>query len=200
MRVTAEIRWFWKDAPPQAFHDWFVGGGLDWAPQAGSETRTDEYLVDKDQHELGIKKRGGSGVEIKGMVGRGTGTLEIAGCSCAIEFWAKWPSSLVLPNASLVKVEKRRWSRKFRVAQGACAELSGSQEETKRQSGCDVEVTALGTPDGTAWWTFGFEAFGALDSVGSDLAAVVKTMKGRRPPRLAAGRASGYPSWLASLP
>ena len=41
--------------------------GPNWTALDDSQTRTDEYLRDNSQCELGIKKRGGQdGVEIKG--------------------------------------------------------------------------------------------------------------------------------------
>jgi len=58
MRLTAEIRWFWPDRPPQEFHGWFVGAGATWTMNGSTETRVDEYLRDPDQTLLGIKKRG----------------------------------------------------------------------------------------------------------------------------------------------
>jgi hypothetical protein len=66
MRLTAEIRWFWPDRPPQELHAWFVGAGAAWVAAGASKTRVDEYLRDPDQDSLGIKKRGGGDVEIKG--------------------------------------------------------------------------------------------------------------------------------------
>jgi hypothetical protein len=58
MRLTAEIRWFWLDRPPQKFHGWFVGAGAAWTAAGSIKTRVDEYLRDPDQDSLGIKKRG----------------------------------------------------------------------------------------------------------------------------------------------
>jgi hypothetical protein len=71
-------------------------------------------------------------------------------------------------------------------------------ESGERRAGCDVELTLLNGPDGTPWWTLGFEAFGAFDAVEDDLVATVAVMRRRSPPPLPAGQASGYPGWLAS--
>jgi hypothetical protein len=66
MRLTAEIRWFWPDRPPPEFHGWFVGAGATWTAAGSTKTRGDEYL--RDQDSLGIKNRGRSDVEIKGLI------------------------------------------------------------------------------------------------------------------------------------
>ena len=81
MRLTAEIRWFWPDRPPQKFHDWFVGAGATWTAAGSTKTRVDEYLRDPDQDSLGIKKRGRGDVEIKGLISRRDKHLDFAGCS-----------------------------------------------------------------------------------------------------------------------
>jgi hypothetical protein len=52
--------------------------------------------LDEDQSELGIKNRGGAGVEIKGLVERRAATLNVAGCSGPIEIWAKWAAAAAL--------------------------------------------------------------------------------------------------------
>jgi hypothetical protein len=67
-----------------------------------------------------------------------------------------------------------------------------------RLSGCDAELTLLRGPDGTPWWTVGFEAFGDLEQVEADLVATVATVASRSPPPLEAGEATGYPGWLAA--
>ena len=88
MRLTAEIRWFWPDRPPQEFHGWFVGAGTAWTATGSTKTRVDEYLRDPDQDSLGIKKRGRGDVEIKGLISRRDKHLDFAGCTSPIELWA----------------------------------------------------------------------------------------------------------------
>ena len=198
MRLTAEIRWFWAGAAPAVFQDWFVGVGPNWTALGDSQTRTDEYLRDNSQCELGIKKRGGQdGVEIKGLIATRKTNLALAGCSAPVQLWAKWPSSaLNIDGAALVCVQKRRWMRKFRAGTGVAVECTGCDEP--RNSGCDAELTLLEV-NGLAWWTFGFEAFGELERVEEDLAVTVAALAGRNPPMLPRGEASSYPRWLASL-
>jgi hypothetical protein len=87
--------------------------------------------------------------------------------------------------------------RKFEVAGGTVRELAAT-ESAERSSGCDLELTLLEGPDGTPWWTVGFEAFGAFDEVEDDLTATLAVVQRRSPPPLPAGQASGYPGWLAT--
>jgi CHAD domain len=70
MRLTAEIRWFWPDRPPQEFHAWFVGAGAAWGQPARAKHVSTSHLRDPDQDSLGIKKSGGGDVEIKGLISR----------------------------------------------------------------------------------------------------------------------------------
>jgi hypothetical protein len=199
MRLTAEIRWFWPDRPPQEFHGWFLGAGAGWAAADSTEIRVDEYLRDPDQDSLGIKKRGRGDVEIKGLIGRRDQHLDFAGCTAPIELWAKWTSrTLHLDDLPLIRVEKQRWKRSFSVHAGAVSELATSSEPAPRQSGCDAELTLLKGPDMAPWWTLGFEAYGGLDEVEAILSRTVSLMARRCPSALIPGEAIGYPSWLKS--
>src|SRR5262245_44954616 len=60
MQVSAETRWFWSESV-DAFREWFGGSAAHGGKEAGggAASRTDEYLRDPKQAELGIKKRGG---------------------------------------------------------------------------------------------------------------------------------------------
>ena len=197
MRLTAEIRWFWLDRPPQKFHDWFVGAGAAWTAAGSTKTRVDEYLRDPDQDSLGIKKRGRGDVEIKGLIGRRDKHLDFAGCTSQIELWAKWACrTLDLDGLPLIGVEKQRWKRSFSVHADVVSELATASELAPRQSGCDAELTLLKGPDMAPWWTLGFEAYGELDKVEAVLSQTVSLMTRRCPPPLSPGEAIGYPSWI----
>lgn len=198
MRMTAEIRWFWSGRPPRDFDAWFRTAGPSWDRASDSKTRTDAYLRDHAQTVLGIKQRGGStGVEIKGLISTRATLLELAGCAAPVGLWGKWPSTLALDQRRLIRIEKQRWMRKFCVEAGAARELP-TGDASLRTCGCDVELTLLEGPDGSLWWTLGFEAFGAFDRVEEDLAATVAALTRRSPPRLNDGQANGYPGWLAA--
>jgi len=198
MRITAEVRWFWPGTLPKDFRDWFIGAA--WPVPAVSETRTDQYLLERGPDDLGIKKRGGAGIEIKGLVEQRRTVVSLAGCECQIEIWCKWPTaSIKLSHATLVHLTKRRWSRQFQVGASDCAEIS-TRSDAKRDSGCDVEIAALLAPDGTDWWSFGLESFGLLDEVETNLLATACRIEEKGPPRLADGLPCGYPAWLRSFP
>jgi hypothetical protein len=198
MRMTAEIRWFWAGRPPPSFAAWFRAAGPSWGGASDSKTRIDEYLREPVQTTLGIKRRGGSqGVEIKGLISTRPTVLELAGCACPIGLWGKWSAAFALDPNGLIKVAKQRWMRKFEVGGGTVRELAAT-ESAERSSGCDLELTLLEGPDGTPWWTVGFEAFGAFDEVEDDLTATLAVVQRRSPPLLPAGQASGYPGWLAT--
>ena len=198
VRLTAEIRWFWPGLPRADFHAWFISAGPTWRAAGDCKIRIDEYLRDNDQVALGIKKRGGGNVEIKGLFSERSTLLELAGATSAVGLWAKWSSTLVLDPANLIRLEKQRWMRKFAVGGGAVSDCAPSSDDMLRPSGCDVELTRLEGRDGMPWWTLGFEAFGALDEVEEELAATVAVLGQRSPPPLPAGQATGYPGWLAA--
>jgi len=198
--MTAEIRWFWSGQPPPDFDAWFRAAGPSWGSASDSKTRTDGYVRDNGQTVLGIKQRGGSnGIEIKGLISTRATVLELAGCTATVGLWGKWPSTLALDERNLIRIEKQRWMRKFCVEAGAAGELPAG-DSGLRTCGCDAELTLLAGPDGSRWWTLGFEAFGIFDRVEADLAATVAVLARRSPPRLNGGRESGYPGWLAAQP
>src|SRR5262245_2271817 len=86
--VSAEIRWFWRGAWPPSVEAWFRTREV---PAGGGKSRTDEYLVDRNQLELGLKKRGRkTGIEIKGLVGiRRAVSIPFDG---RVQIWSKWTS------------------------------------------------------------------------------------------------------------
>ena len=204
MQISAEIRWFWRNTAPDGLPDWFCGAASHPCIAGGGETRSDDYLRDAPQAELGIKRRGGrGGVEIKGLVAVIPDSLEAGRFRGPIELWAKWTSgSLSLESDSTIAVKKRRWIRKFDTAGPALREvpLDAGEKPLDRRPwparGCNVELTEVGLPDGGVWWTLGFEAFGTISTVGSDLRAAAALLNTRRPPELADGLQAGYPAWL----
>jgi hypothetical protein len=69
MEASAELRWFWQGAEPAALQQWFSDAELHDCAAGGGCLRTDTYLFDPQQAELGIKLRGNkTGVEVKGLV------------------------------------------------------------------------------------------------------------------------------------
>jgi hypothetical protein len=204
MQVSAEIRWFWRDAPPAGLQDWFRDGGGEFCAAGGGQTRVDEYLLDTGQAELGIKRRGGKpGVEVKGLVTEGWADLDVAPFVGAIELWCKWTSEpLQLPARQTVATEKRRWLRKFDGAASGLREMALDPRESPLDDrplpalGCNVELTRVALPSGTIWWTLGFEAFGPVRTLERDLRGAAAALAARRPPLFAQGLLASYPAWL----
>ena len=69
MEVSAEICWFWQGAGPAGLQGWFNLVEFHDCAAGGGGMRTDAYLSEPQQAELGIKLRQQkTGVEIKGLV------------------------------------------------------------------------------------------------------------------------------------
>jgi hypothetical protein len=204
MQVSAEIRWFWRDASPPSLEDWFCKADGHYCSAGGGGTRVDEYLRDASQVELGVKRRGSKkGAEVKGLVAVTWGGLAVGPFTGPVELWVKWTSEpLELNSASMVTTEKRRWLRKFDTIVPLPQEIPLDAEEKpldKRQLpalGCNVELTQVSLLNGEVWWTLGFEAFGTIRTVENDLRAVATILVARRPPELGDGLLASYPAWL----
>ena len=199
MIVSAEMRWFWPGECPDRFDAWFQAGSR--PPGLGS--REDEYLYERGQTELGIKRRGEKpGIEIKGLVAVLPRSRDPAPFAGAIEIWCKWPSAATLRNSPTVKMNKKRWLRKFDMSGAEPVEIPLLKDDAPAdhrpfpQEGCNVELTRIALERGEVWWTFGFEAFGDLSSVERNLHAALALMAERRPPPIAPGERLSYPAWL----
>lgn len=205
MQISAEIRWFWRDALPAGLQDWFCGITNHDCKAGGGDTRQDLYLRDASQIELGIKQRGEkSGIEVKGLVATIEEGLAEGPFQGQLELWTKWTSAaLTLPANSTIATNKRRWLRKFDTGAATPQEIAlGVDERPLNQPyparGCNVEVTEIRLADrGEVWWTLGFESFGSIATVETDLRIVSKEMARRQPPALAEGLLRSYPAWLA---
>jgi hypothetical protein len=109
---------------------------------------------------------------------------------------------LELNAPSTVATEKRRWLRKFDTTVPLPQEIPLNAEETPIDQrplptlGCNVELTQVTLPNGDIWWTFGFEAFGTIQTVENDLRAAATVLVARRPPGLEQGLLASYPTWL----
>jgi hypothetical protein len=198
--VSAELRWFWSGSLPSAVDGWFRDARF---PPGGGKPRTDEYLVDRSQIELGVKKRGAkTGVEVKGLVGlRRSVSVPFSG---RVQIWSKWASdALTIDHLPRVAVEKTRWVRRYDASGPDIVEIALDDEERPRRSpdnlpeaGCHVEVVSLRL-EGTPWASVGFEAFGELATVEDTLDRTLRHMAPQT--ILPAGRELSYPAWLAEL-
>jgi hypothetical protein len=187
MLLSAEIRLFWSDVKPADLEAWFLDASIHGSLLTNPEERTDIYLADPQQTELGVKARGEKpGVEVKGLIATPGDTLAFASYEIPIELWSKWSSeSLAFDPASGIELHKTRWLRRFDIASG---------------QGCNVEWTIVRTRSGATHWTLGFEAFGPLPAIQQTLRSTVRTMHHRNPPPAPGAVARSYPAWLAKHP
>jgi hypothetical protein len=206
MRVSAEIRWFWKDSVPEELWSWF----FEWpCPPGGGLARVDTYLLDQSQDELGIKRRkNNSWLEIKGLVAVLPRPVTAPPFSGRIQLWSKWTTaSLSLDKCTTIAITKIRSMRRFEVKGRIIREIALNEQELPvdpaepyTESGCNVELTHVRvgteTPD---WWTFGCEAFGDIESVEQNLRRTLEHLSERRAPAFKADLELSYPAWISSL-
>ncbi len=205
MQLSAEIRLFWFDNKPAALNRWFLDQVVHPCAAGGGKPRTDVYLRDERQTELGIKTRGEKpGAEVKGLVAIPGDVLEFNSCQIPIELWSKWTALALNFDANHgVQLRKTRWLRKFNTAGTKPVEIaldSGEQPvggAPLPERGCNVEWTVVETSSNETCWTLGFEAFGALHNVEDSLRSVVRTMQDRNPPPSPGATAASYPAWIA---
>jgi len=205
MQVSAEFRVFWPGRGPEGLESWFLDASVHGCPAGGGLVRTDVYLYEAKQGELGIKQRGSKpGVEVKGLVARLPQVFSFGSENIEGEIWCKWSSgSLTFPKELSVTLPKARWLRKFDTGRGAPVEIPLNQQEgpvagtALPERGCNVEWTTIAFPGGETVSTLGFESFGGLGDVEGSLRAVAAVMDGRNPPRASGGFRGGYPAWIA---
>jgi hypothetical protein len=204
MLISAEVRWFWRDPAPAGLADWFRNAEPHSCPAGGGRSKSDLYLRDPGQVELGIKQRGGkTGIEVKGLVVSAFGSLQASPFTGPIDLWSKWTSeSLELRPEATIAIQKLRWLRKFDTDGATPREIPLNNEEMPVNHqplparGCNVELTNVHLPTGDRWWTLGFEAFGTILTVESDVLGIAALLATRRPPALTAGLLASYPTWL----
>ena len=146
MIVSAEMRWFWPGECPDAFGAWFQAG----SPPPGLDSREDEYLYERGQTELGIKRRGAKpGIETKGLVAVLPASRDPAPFAGPIEIWCKWPSSTTLRDLPTVKTKKKRRLRKFDMSGAEPVEIPMLEDDAPAdhppfpREGCNVELTRI---------------------------------------------------------
>ena len=206
MELTAEVRWFWLGTPPADFEKWFWDPSLEYCRAGGGGERTDIYLLDPQQVELGIKMRKAPGdTEVKGLIQISRSPVSFTPkLSGNIELWCKWKTRAFLfsPHAG-ISIQKTRWIRKFSAEERPLREIALNEEEGPQvqmalpTTGCNAELTRIVDNEGKAWWSIGFEAFGALALVEHALRSAVDLMLERKPPQLPPGHNASYPKWLS---
>jgi hypothetical protein len=142
-------------------------------------------------------------LEIKGLVTTRRAS-ELEPLAPHIEIWCKW--SCTIPGLSLtdeVVVTKTRWLRKFDTSKYVRSEIPLDANEKPKAAyslpvqGCNVEFTEVQIAGHAgAWWTLGFEAFGDLDSVPTNLTLTVLPEKPVLFRTMGSGAFLSYPAWL----
>jgi hypothetical protein len=203
MFLSAEVRWFWRDGCPQPLRDWFFAAGL---PPGGGHPRIDRYLPQPNEAELGVKERGDKpGLEFKGLVARRESPA-LGAVTSQFEIWCKWSCTIPgIESADKATITKIRWLRKFDTSGPVRAEIPLDANEQPKSGhslpvqGCNVELTEArisGRSD--VWWTLGFEAFGALDTVPINLARAIAPDGAILAGIVSSGALLSYPAWLAA--
>lgn len=192
---------------PLDFDAWFKERVSKSRP-GGGKFREDEYLLDRNQTEIGVKARGRKkGVEVKGLVTILTEARTNALFPGNIEIWCKWTSDLIsLTSLPTLVTRKTRWMRKYDTGSQGIREIKLSEDEMPEDStvelpaeGCNIELTKVDLINfawEADWWSFGFEAFGSLKSIEWNLAQAVALLAKEDPPVPPAGEALSYPAWL----
>jgi len=193
--TTLEVRWIHRGPVPEAMIAW-LGPFADRV-----ERRQDRYFVDPTDPDLGVKIRDAVRFDLKASRGS-LGKLTVPGAGRGrLELWEKW--SFPLHETALASadgtgwlgLEKSRRRRSFSVGDDEVVERPVDQAELP---GCSVELTEVAIGRGL-WWTLGFEATGARETLERNLHATVARLF-REPspdPKLLDLRHSmSYPKWL----
>jgi len=222
MLLSAEIRWFWRSAPPSTLLSWFKDERIHLcAVGGGPPDREDLYLVDGSQSELGIKVRGQKNarpgdnaaapmlkdVEAKGLLMVDSGVLTSGPLAAPVQFWCKWPFRHIdVGSTKTLAVRKTRWLRRFDTTGPSAIEIfldanEDPIDESRRNClpalGCNAELTEVQLPIGDDWWTFGVEAFGPLHTLEASLRTVAEELVRRGDgPELHSGVLLNYPQWI----
>jgi len=196
---SLEVRWIFPGQMSNAVAGWFGRFA------AGTESREDNYLLDRQLRGLSVKIRGGGALEVKAYCGS-PGTLEVAGRARGrMESWQKWsfPIELLHPGhadpVSWRLVRKRRRISQFSSASGpAGARVAGMGQQPR----CGVELTDVHT-SGQDWWTLGFEATGPATLLRSELEATAALVFAHPLPggvEFGPGDSRSYAQWLGQRP
>jgi hypothetical protein len=202
MLASAEVRWFWRDDCPEQARKWFFETGL---PPGGGHPRIDRYLAQPNARELGIKERGGDkpSLEFKGLLKTATiPAVDTLASHC--EIWCKW--SFGNQGVQLIeetKTTKRRWLRKFDTSTPIRAEVPLDFDERPKfgyslpNQGCNAELTEVKIENRSdIWWTLGFEAFGDLETVPTNLTRGLLPDATALINIVSSGALLSYPEWL----
>ncbi len=190
---SLEVRWIHRGRLPPSVIDRF-GPFRD-----PIELRSDRYLVDPWTPELGVKIRGAVQLDLKAYRGS-PGRLSVHGGGGPLEVWEKWtfPLGETSPDENAegwVTLDKTRRRRAFELTADGIRERSvlGAVEP-----GCTFELTEV-VGEGQVWWTLGFEASGASETLELSLRACADLLLDRPLPdrvKLSSNASMSYTRWL----
>lgn len=202
MRLTSELRWFYRGTLPEEIVSWFeqdhLGNYLE-----PPEKREDVYLYVAGCAYLGIKLRQGR-LEIKWRKAELDITTFENSVAGKVEKWAKWlcedPAAEIFQPTNAVgklwvSVKKVRQQRQYQVLADKSVEAVPVNEFINQ--GCSVELTELDI-NGNAWWSLAFEAFSQDDRSTENLQAVARQVfESYHGIKLQAKDSYAYPTWLS---
>ena len=190
---------FWRGCRPEPVHDLFFksgpppGGGFFRGLTATRPSGASRRLASERGDQLGF--------DVSGLPTRNSPELDpLAG----YRNMCKW--SCTIPGFRLtdeVGLTKTRWLRKFDTSEHVRSDipLTAGGRPNKGYSfpvqGCNVELTEVQiVGHSEVWWTLGFEAFGDLDSVSTNLTLTLMPEKPVLERIVASGAFVSYPAWL----
>jgi hypothetical protein len=190
MERTAELRWFFRQQPPEPVVAWFE------TATGPPQSRSDSYLVLPGADALGVKVRGGTTrFELKLRPAPASPLALPGAISGQLEEWQRWSFarsgiSRLLPRLGL---PKERWVKVHKERRLTTIPYRGD-------AGCRVELTQLGA-QGEKWTTVGLEAFGPEPDLVPALKAATERFFGSLdlPDGLGAELSCGYPGWLTTI-
>jgi hypothetical protein len=196
-----EIRWFCNDNLDEV-KDWWSSIDL---PYNDEGERSDYYIFIPNVDFMGIKNREGR-LEVKWRIPNSQKRLETTKFDGILEEWVKWSWSdskpLVndpafnflseYPKGPMIKISKRRLSRKFKL-------LSGDKFEPVEwidlsESGFSMELTEI-ILEKSKWWSIGFETLG--NKITPELFQIkIEEISNKIPLKLELENSFGYPRWI----
>ena len=190
---SLEVRWIRRGPLPSVLIDRF-GPFRD-----PIEQRTDRYLVDHWTPELSVKIRDAVQLDLKAYRGS-SGHLRVPGGGGPLEVWEKWSFPLGEMGSERavegwLALDKTRHRRAFELTAQGLVERSVLEEGGPR---CTFELTEV-VGGGDLWWTLGFEASGAAETLEPSLRACVGLLLERPLPdgiKLPSKASMSYTRWL----
>ncbi|MGB7405456.1 MAG: hypothetical protein WA906_07200 [Pacificimonas sp.] len=188
MWKTAELRWWWQGAPDPALAAWLLRGVT-----PVEDFRTDLYLADTGQADMGIKRRGRERVEVKTLCGLPDIALP-SNMEGQAELWVKvGTDALTLDDERTLAVGKSRRQRHLGYDDGTWKELGNVDEAAQ---GISAEIATIDAAE-AKWGTVCLEAWGTDDDGLARLLQSAITLLGAWPDAVPSPDiVGGYPLWL----